>query len=136
MVRPQLKPLEKAVSYIEDVVESGIDTNNGRVLAKLRNVLKQLEDTAEQARTEVVEPALDEKIAIGDSVADVHRVQQEQPTVADNAAALEMLEDAGADPAEVIRIYPKQFKAAVEGSASNPSEVIEYQECTYYRRQG
>jgi hypothetical protein len=107
MVRPELRTLLDAARYVETVADRGIDTSNAKALAKMRNALISLEQAAEEARKQVIEPALDDEMDVGDSVAGVQRSEAERPTVADNAAALEMLEDAGTDPAEVMRISPK-----------------------------
>ena len=134
MVRPDLKTLQDAARYAETVADSGIDTSNAKALAKMRNALINLEKVAEEARKQVIEPALDDEMDVGDNVAGVQRVEAERPTVTDNSAALEMLEDADADPAELVRIYPKQFVDAVEGTGTDPSEVIDREEYTFYRR--
>jgi hypothetical protein len=102
----------------------------------MRNALIRLEKVAEEARKQVVEPALDEEVDVGDSVAGVQRLEGERPTVTDNAAALEMLEDACVDPAEVVRINPKQFVDAVDGTGVDPTVVIDREEYTFYRRDG
>ncbi|WP_132060228.1 hypothetical protein [Halorussus amylolyticus] len=134
MVLPEPGTLQDAARHAEAVADYGIDTSNTRALAKMRNALKRLENVAEEARKQVIEPALDDEMDVGDRVAGVQRLEREQRTVTDNAAALEMLEDAGADPAEVMRIYPKQFVDAVDGTGVDPSVVIDREESTYYRR--
>lgn len=136
MVRPDPGTLQDAARYAESVADRGIDTTNAKALAKMRNALIRLEKVAEEARKQVVEPALDQEVDVGDSVAGVQRLEGEQPTVTDNAAALEMLEDAGADPAEVVRINPKQFVDAVDGTGVDPTVVIDHEEYTFYRRDG
>lgn len=136
MVRPDPGTLQDAARYAEAVADRGIDTTNAKALAKMRNALISLENMAEEARKQVIEPALDDQMDVGDSVADVQRLEGEQPTVTDNATALEMLEEAGADPAEVVRIYPKQFIDAVDETGVDPSAVIDREEYTFYRRDG
>ncbi|WP_324665710.1 hypothetical protein [Haloarcula sediminis] len=136
MVRPDPGTLQDAARYAEAVADRGIDTTNANALAKMRNALISLENMAEEARKQVIEPALDDQMDVGDSVADVQRLEGEQPTVTDNATALEMLEEAGADPAGVVRIYPKQFIDAVDGTGVDPSAVIDREEYTFYRRDG
>jgi len=54
--------------------------------------------------------------------------------VTDNATALEMLEAAGVDPAEVVRVNPKQFIDTLNRTDVNPSAVIDREEHTYYRQ--
>jgi len=129
-----MRTLQDAVKYTTAVIESGVETTNAKALVKMRNALKELEDVAEEARKQVIEPALDDQIEVGESVVNVHRVAAERPTVTDTTTAMQMLEDAGVDPAEVITISPRQFIDAVEGTDSNPSVVIEHDEYTYYRR--
>ena len=136
MVRPDPGTLQDAARYDESVADRGIDTTNAKALATMRNALIRLEKVAEEARKQVVEPALDEEVDVGDSVAGVQRLEGERPTVTDNAAALEMLEDACVDPAEVVRINPKQFVDAVDGTGVDPTVVIDREEYTFYRRDG
>jgi phospholipase/lecithinase/hemolysin len=136
MVRPDLRTLQDAARYAETVADRGIDTSNVKALAKTRNALISLEKAAEEARKQVIEPALDEEMDVGDSVAGVQRLKAGRPTVADNTTALEMLEAAGADPAEIVRISPKQFIDAVDGTSVDPSVVIDHEEYTFYRRDG
>jgi len=125
MVRPDPGPLQAAIRHAEAMVNRGIDTSNAKALAKMRNALINLEKVAEEARKQVIEPALDDEMDVGDSVAGVQKLEGEQPTVTDNAAALEMLEDAGTDPAEVVRVHPNQFIEAVDGSGVDPSIIID-----------
>lgn len=134
MVHPDLGTLQDAAHYAETVADQGIDTSNAMALTKMRNALMSLETVAEEARKQVIEPALDDEMDVGDRVADLQRIEAEKPTVTDTAAAIEMLEDAGADPAEVVRINPKQFVDAVDGTSVDPSVVIDYTEYTYYRQ--
>lgn len=136
MVRPDLGKPQDAARYAERVAEEGIDTSNAKALAKMRNALKRLEDAAKEARKDEIEPALDDVLDVGDNVAGAERRKQRQPTITDTAAALDMLEDADVDPAEVMQIFPSQLKDAVDGTGADPSEVIEYEEYTYYRRTG
>lgn len=136
MVRPDLGTLQDAAGYIEAVANHGIDTSNVKALVKMRNALIDLEKKAEEARKQVIEPALDDQMDVGDNVDGVQKVGAEQRTVTDNAAALEMLEDAGADPAEVLKIHPKQFVDAVDGTEVDPSAIIDREEYTFYRRDG
>lgn len=134
MVLPDPGTLQDAARHAEAVADHGIDTSNARALAKMRNALIRLENVAKEARKQVIEPALDDEIDVGDRVAGVQRLEGEQRTVTDNTAALEMLEDAGADPAEVVTIHPKQFVDAVDGTGVDPSVVIDRDEYTFYRR--
>lgn len=136
MVRPDLRTLQDAAHYAEAVADRGIDTRNAKALAKMRNALITLEKVAEEARKQVIEPELDNEMDVGDSVAGVQRLEAERPTVTDNSAALEMLEDAGADPEEVVRIAPRQFIDAVDGTSVDTSEVIDKEQYTFYRRNG
>ena len=136
MVHPDPGTLQDAVRHAKAVANHGIDTSNAKALAKMRNELISLEKAAEEARKQVIEPALDDEMDVGDSVAGVQRLEGKQPTVTDNAAALKMLEDAGADPAEVVRIHPKQFIDAVDGTGVDPSMIIDHEEYTFYRRDG
>jgi len=133
MVRPDPGTLQDAARHAEAVAEHGVDTSHPKALAKMRNALIRLENVAEEARKEAIEPALDDDVDVGDSVAGLRRIKAEQPSVTDNATALEMLEDAGVDPAEVVRISPRQFIDALDGTAVDPSKVIEHQERTYYQ---
>ncbi|KAB1184810.1 MULTISPECIES: hypothetical protein [Haloferax] len=116
------------------MADHGIGTSHPKALVKMRNALIRLENVAKEARKQVVEPALDDEMDVGDNVAGVQRLEGERPTVTDNVAALEMLEDAGADPAEVVRINPRQFVDAVDGTGVDPSEVIDREKYTFYRR--
>lgn len=134
MVNPDPGTLQDAARHAEAVADRGVDTSNAKALVKMRNALIRLEKVAKDARKQEIEPALDDEMNVGDSVAGVQRLEGEQPTVTDNAAALKMLEDAGADPAEVVRINPKQFVDVVDGTGVNPSEVIDHEEYTFYRR--
>lgn len=134
MVHPDLGTLQDAIHYAETVGNQGIDTNNAMALAKMRNALIDLEKVAEEARKQVIEPALDDEIDVGDRVAGLQRVKSEQPSVTDTAAALEMLENAGEDPEDVVRINPKQFVNAIDGSGIDPSVVLDSTEYTYYRQ--
>lgn len=136
MVRPDPGTLQDAVAHTEDVADFGIDTSNTKALVKMRNALISLEKAAEEARKQVIEPALDDEMDVGDCVAGVERVERERRTVTDNAAALKMLEEVGADPAGVLKIYPKQFADAVDGGSVDPSVVIEREKSTFYRRDG
>ncbi|AWB28490.1 hypothetical protein [Halococcoides cellulosivorans] len=136
MVLPDPGTLQDAARHAERVAEEGIDTSNAKALAKMRNALKRLEDAAQDARKGEIEPALDEEVDVGDNVGDVVRVTQSRSTVTDTEAALEMLEDADADPGDLMRIYVGRFRDAVNGSDSDPSEVIEDEEYTCYHRTG
>jgi hypothetical protein len=136
MVRPKLRTLQDAARYAETVADRGIDTHNATALVKMRNALISLENAAEEARKQVIEPALDDEMDVGDSVAGVQRLEAERPTVTDTAAALEMLEDVGAGPAGVVRVSPKQFVDAVDGTGVDLSTIIEHEAYTYYRRDG
>ena len=98
------------------------------------NKVDHIANNCKEARKQVVEPALDNEMDVGDSVAGVQRLEGERTTVTDKAAALEMLENAGADPADVVRINPRQFINAVDGAGVDSSEVIAREEYTFYRR--
>jgi len=134
MVNPDPGTLQDAARHAEAVANRGIDTTNAKALAKMRNALIRLEKAAEEARKQVVEPALDNEMEVGDSVSGLQRLEGKRPTVTDNVAALKMLDDADADTGEVLRIYPKQFVDAVDGTGVDPSEVTDREEYTYYRR--
>lgn len=134
MVHPDPGTLQDAARHAEAITNHGLDTSHPKALVKMRNALIRLENMAETARKQVVEPALDDEMDLGDSVAGLQKMEREHPTVTDNAAALEMLEDAGVDPAEVVRINPKQFFEAVDGTGVNPSKVIDHKVYTFYRR--
>lgn len=134
MVLPDPGTLQDAARHAEAVVDRGVDTSHVQALAKMRNALIRLEKAAKEARKQVIEPALDDEVDVGDSVAGVQRLEGEQPTVTDNTTALKMLEEAGADPTEVLRIYPQQFADAVDGTDIDPSEVIDREKYTYYRK--
>jgi DNA-binding SARP family transcriptional activator len=139
MVNPDPGTLQDAARHAEAVADRGVDTSNAKALVKMRNALIRLENVAEEARKQAIEPALDDEMDVGDSVAGVQRLEGEQRKVTDKAAALEMLEDAGANPAEVVRINSKQFVDAVnavDGTGVDPSEIIDREEYTFYRRDG
>jgi len=134
MVHPEFGTLQDAIRYAEAVADQGIDTNNATALAKMRNALINLEDAANEARKDVIEPALDNKMDDGDRVANLRKLRIEKPTVTDTAAAMAMLEDAGADPAEVIRINPRQFIDTLDGTSVDPFVVVDNTEYTQYRQ--
>ncbi|MGB9932882.1 hypothetical protein [Haloarcula amylolytica] len=134
MVLPDPETLQDAARHAEDVANHGVDTSHAKALAKMRNALIRLESVAKEARKQVIEPALDDEIDVGDSVAGMQRLERERTTVTDNAAALEMLEKAGTDPAEVVTIHSRQFIDAVDGTGVDPSEVIDREDETFYRR--
>lgn len=134
MIPPEPGTLQEAARHAEAVANHGIGTSHPKALVKMRNALIRLENVAEEARKQVVEPALDDEMDVGDNVAGLQRLAGERLTVTNNVAALEMLEDAGADPAEVVRINPRQFFDAVDGTDVDPSEVIDHEEYTFYRR--
>lgn len=135
MVRPNIGTLQDAVRHAEALADSGVDTNYALALVKTRNELIRLEKAAEEARKQVIEPALDDEMDVGDRVDNVQRLEAERSTVTDNAAALEMLKDANADPAEVVTVHSGQFVDAVEGTGLDPSEVLNREKYTYYRRE-
>ena len=62
MVRPDPGPLQAAIRHAEAMVNRGIDTSNAKALAKMRNALINLEKVAEEARKQVIEPALDDEM--------------------------------------------------------------------------
>jgi len=135
MVSPDIRTLQDAAEYVEALIDFGVDTDDAKALVKMRNALIRLENKAQEARKQIIEPALDEKIDVGDNVAGVTRTQTERPVVTDNTAALNMLEDAGVDPGEVIQVNPRQFIEAIDEADNNPSAVIDHEEYTYYRRE-
>jgi len=134
MVRPNIGTLQDAVRHAEALANSGVNTSHALALVKTRNELIRLEKAAEEARKEVIEPALDEEMDVGDRVDNVQRLEAERSTVTDNAAALEMLKDANVDPAEVVTVHPGQFAEAVEEGGLDPSKVLDSEKYTYYRR--
>ncbi|WP_092664444.1 hypothetical protein [Halorientalis persicus] len=124
MVRPDPEKLERAADHAENITDRGISTTNTRALVEMRNALIRLENVANEAREQVIEPALDDKIEVGDTVEGVQRHGRERPTVTDNATALEMLEDAGVDLAEVVSVEPYSFVDAFDETEVDPSEII------------
>jgi len=135
MVSPDIRTLQDAAEYVEALIDFGVDTDDAKALVKMRNALIRLENKAQEARKQIIEPELDEKIDVGANVAGVTRTQTERPVVTDNTAALNMLEDAGTDPGEVIQVNPRQFIEAIDEADNNPSAVIDHEEYTYYRRE-
>ncbi|SEO97298.1 hypothetical protein SAMN05216388_102527 [Halorientalis persicus] len=134
MVHPDPGKLQDTANYAEAVIDDGIDTSNVRALAEMRNAFRRLEKKAKKARQEVIEAALDDGVDVGDNVAGVRRVGSEHPKVIDKSTALQMLEDADADPAEAVTVNARQFIDAVDGTNVDPSKVIDYETRTQYRR--
>lgn len=69
-----------------------------------------------------------------DQFLQAHEDVQERVYESHLEVCFSMLEEAGEDPAEVLKIYPKKFADAVDGSGVDLSMVIEYEKSTFYRR--
>lgn len=103
-------------------------------LAKLEDILKELENAAEDARKNGVEEELDERVDVGDSVNGVTRVEGHSKYVTDEDAALNQLREAGVDPTEAMDVKANRLLEAGEGAGLDLDEFIGRAEYTYYRR--
>lgn len=103
------------------------------VLAEYIASLKMLENAAEEARKEVFEPALDDRVDVGDSVGPVQRLSGSSSYVHDAEGAFAAVADAGADPLAVADVKVGALRDVL---GSRADEFVGQSEYSYYRREG
>lgn len=101
-------------------------------LADMVAALKHLENAAEEARKEVFEPALDDRVDVGQSVGPVQRLSGSSAYVQDAEGAFAAVADAGADPLAVADVKVGALRDVLGAHAD---EFVGQSEYSYYRRE-
>lgn len=124
-VRDMASHLEEAESYPAASADS--DT-----LAEFVSALKRLENAAEEARKDVFEAELSDRVDEGETVGDVRKTSGSNRYVTDHAAAFDAVLDAGEDPREVAKVSASNLADLLGDDAD---EFIGESSYHYFRRQ-
>lgn len=131
----QLSPdeIEVLVSDLESAESFDTDNATDHRLADYVAALKRLENAAEEARKDVFEPALDDRVDVGQSVGPVQRLSGSSSYVQDAEGAFAAVADAGADPLAVADVKVGALRDVL---GSQADEFVGQSEYSYYRREG
>lgn len=130
---------EEIAQFADELREAeavDFDEMGNHELAAYVDAIKRLEDAAEEARKEFFEPALDDRVGVGQGIGNLRRVQRTNRFVTDDMAAIEAIEDAGGDPMSVASVKASDFRDVAKSLGINPDEYLGETEYTYYRREG
>ena len=85
---PVVSELSAMRDRLEALSESQVADADDVDVTELREELKRLEDITEEARKEVVESELRDRVAIGDSICGLKRIESHNKYVNDNAGSV------------------------------------------------
>lgn len=111
--------LQAAARTLEQTVEADADVSDADTddLAALVSACKRLEDAAEEARKDVYEPELDDRVSEGEQVGDLHKRSGASSYVTDAEGAFAAVSDAGADPLDVAKVSVGDLRDVLGGDA-------------------
>lgn len=107
------------------------DAADSETLAEYAAALKRLGDAAEDARKDVFEDALAERVEDGETVGPVRKLTGKNTWVADTEGAFAAVADAGKDPMDVATVSIGDLRDALGDEAD---EFIGESEYEYFRR--
>lgn len=117
---------------IEQAENEKLESAEDEYLARAVSALKRIENAAEEARKEIYEPELDERVNEGERVLDLTKVRGSSTFVTDDAEAFDAVLDAGHDPREVASVKASKLKEVLGKDAEEYLGTSEYH---YFRRQ-
>lgn len=126
--------LQAAIGVAQRLTLANYEDIDDETLATLLDILKRLEDAAEDARKNGVEPELDERVAVDESVGPVTRTKRHRKYVKDEDAVLNCLREAGVDPAEAMTVKASKLVDVAEDAGLDVKQFIGRSNYTYYRR--
>lgn len=126
--------LNTTARTLERVVESDADVSDAddEPLADLAAACKRLENAAEDARKEVYEDELDDRVAEGETVGNLNKRLGSSSYVTDAEGAFAAVADAGEDPLAVANVSIGDLRDVLGAEAD---EYIGSSEYSYFRRQ-
>lgn len=123
-----VKALTKA---LERLVPSDVSGLSDEDLGRLAGAIKELESVAEDARKEVAEAELSERVDVGSRAGPVSRHRGSRSYVTDDAGAFDAVLEAGHDPREVASVKASVLQDVL---GSEADEFLGESEYTYFRR--
>ena len=124
--------IETLAQGLENAEEFDPEDTDDETLAEFVAALKRLESAAEDARKDVFEEALDDRVDEGETVGDIRKMQGSNRYVTDNAAAFDAVLDAGEDPRKVAKGSAPKLADLIGDDAD---ELIGESSYSYFRRQ-
>jgi len=118
----------KALDLAHTVDAEDIDDD---LLAEVVNLCKQIENAAEEARKDVFEPELSERVEEGEQVGPVRKLSGKNTYVTDNEAAFDAVLNAGHDPRDVASVKASKLKDVL---GSDAEEYLGQSNYEYFRR--
>lgn len=112
-----------------DAFDAGAATDER--LAEYAAALKRLSDAAEDARKEVFEDELGDRVEAGEQVGDLRKQTGRNTWVADTEGAFAAVANAGHDPMDVAKVSISDLRDALGDGAD---EFIGSSEYEYFRR--
>jgi len=107
------------------------DDLDDQLLAEIVGLCKRVENAAEDARKEVFEPELSDRVEEGEQVGPVTKRTGSSSYVTDDAGAFDAVLDAGHDPRDVASVSVSDLKDVLGADAE---EYLGSSEYSYFRR--
>lgn len=127
----EVRSMANRLQHAEVFDGEDLDTDE---IAKLVSALKELENAAEDARKEYIEPVLSERVAVGETAWDLKRMEGSRRYVTDNEGAFDAVLDAGHDPRTVAKVNVGDLVDTLGQEAA--SEFLGESTYDYFRREG
>lgn len=124
---------EQVVDAAERVTPGDAKEGDTETLGEAVAALKEAGNAVEDARKDVAEEELDDRVDVGGSVAGMTRVEGSRRYVKDEQVALLTLREAGGNPEDVFDVKAKDLVDALDTLGANPDPHIGTYSYTYYR---
>ena len=130
--------LEAVADDLEALAGDDVADADTESLARLRQAVKAVEDSAEDARKDTVESELETRVDVGDSVdvgdgSTLSRVEGHRKYVPNEDGALLALEAAGVDARDVMKVKANKVAKAAEEAGLDVSVLVGESPYTYFR---
>lgn len=123
--------INELASGLEQAEAFDADAEDGEMLAEYAAALKRLSDAAEDARKDVFEDELDDRVSDGERVGPLTKQSGRNTWVDDTEAAFAAVADEGADPMDVAKVSISDLRDVLGADAD---QYIGESEYTYFRR--
>lgn len=133
-VEETIETLKDGISELEDMDTDAVSDEDTEVLTELEKTLKAAENTIEDARKDVIEPELDVRITVDETVNGLRRTSRTYYYMRDEDGIVDVLESAGVDRSEFTEVNRKAAQNAADENSVDIGEFIAGNETTYYRR--
>lgn len=127
-----LDEIQTVARGLEEAEAYDPDAEDTESLAEIVAALNRLENAAEDARKEVFEDALDDRVDEGESIGPLVKQSGSSTWVTDDEAALAAVSEAGEDPLDVASVSIGDLRDVLGAEAD---EYIGSSSYSYFRRQ-